>query len=118
VVVLLLAVALIYTSERSLSRPKAGLLMAASFLLAPYAAGNSLLSILAIGVIPVLIEKPQVGLPLILVYNIPYFFPPPIHYFYGALYATSVAFFTSAALGWYTINSEIIRPFKERELDI
>jgi hypothetical protein len=38
----------------ALSREKSGLLLAASLLLAPYAAGNSLLTVLAIGVIPLL----------------------------------------------------------------
>jgi hypothetical protein len=37
-----------------MSREKTGLLVAASLLLAPYAAGNSLLTVLAIGIIPML----------------------------------------------------------------
>ncbi|MFW5772768.1 MAG: glycosyltransferase 87 family protein, partial [Phototrophicaceae bacterium] len=41
-----------WRADRSLSREKAGMLVAAGLLLAPYAAGNSVVSVLAIGMIP------------------------------------------------------------------
>lgn len=56
----------------TISRPKAGLWIAASTLLAPYVAANSYLTLLAIGIIPLFQERPMVGLALLAAVNLPY----------------------------------------------
>jgi hypothetical protein len=58
-----------HTAVRSFSREKAGMLLAAGLLLAPYSAGNSVLSVLAVGVIPYFLKRPLVGFLLILLIN-------------------------------------------------
>jgi hypothetical protein len=55
----------------ALGRLDAGWLLAAGLLLAPYAASNSVLTVLAIGVIPLFQRRPLVGLALILLYDLP-----------------------------------------------
>lgn len=63
-------------SGSTLSREKAALLMATSMLLAPYVAGNSMATVLVIGVIPYFLRYPWRGAALILLYNIPFVFLP------------------------------------------
>jgi hypothetical protein len=55
----------------TLGRLDAGWLLAAGLLLAPYAASNSVLTVLAIGVIPLLQRRPLIGLVLIFLYDLP-----------------------------------------------
>jgi hypothetical protein len=61
----------------SLSREKAGLLVAASLLLAPYAAGNSFLAVLAVGVIPLVVARQLIGLLVILASDLNYLLLAP-----------------------------------------
>lgn len=76
-----------WRSDRTLSRFKAALLMAASLLLAPYSAGNTILSVMAVGVIPLFQKRPWLGAILIALLNLPVLFPPealrPILAWYG-----------------------------------
>jgi hypothetical protein len=51
-----------------------GMLIAASLLLAPYAAANSVLSLVAIGVIPLFQSRVLLGSILILMVNVPFLF--------------------------------------------
>ncbi|MBN1658072.1 MAG: DUF2029 domain-containing protein [Anaerolineae bacterium] len=60
-----------FTSDWAFSRFKAGLLVAASLLLAPYAAGNSFLTVAAIGLIPLFQHRRWLGLTLILLADLP-----------------------------------------------
>ena len=55
----------------TLGRLDAGWLLAAGLLLAPYAASNSVLTVLAIGVIPLFQRWPLAGLALIFLYDLP-----------------------------------------------
>ncbi len=80
----------IFTTGPSLSREKATLLLAGSMVLAPYAAGNSVLTILAIGVIPLLFTRPLVGIGLLILDNIPFFFTRDIAFAYSAYYWTAL----------------------------
>jgi hypothetical protein len=65
-----LTAGLVLRSERVFSREKAGLLVAASLLLAPYAAGNSLLTVLAVGIMPLFLKRPLLGLLLFIPANL------------------------------------------------
>lgn len=55
-----------WRSGPGLSREKAGLLVAASLLLAPYAAGNSFLTVLAVGVVPLVVARHPLGVVVLL----------------------------------------------------
>lgn len=65
---------LAWRGDRTLSREKVGLLLAASLLVSPYAAGNSVLAVVAVGIIPLFFAEPKVGLLLLFLVNVPYFF--------------------------------------------
>ena len=55
-----------------LSRAMTGWLTSAGLLLAPYAASNSVLTPLALGVIPFFQKNPQRGIALLALFNLPY----------------------------------------------
>lgn len=61
-----------WASRLHLSRELTGMLVAASLLIAPYAAGNSVLVVLAIGIIPLFQRRIGIGLTLIVLYNVPF----------------------------------------------
>jgi len=89
-------------NRKRLSNELLGFFIAASLLLAPYAAGNSYLTPLALGVIPLLLSAPIPGLTLILLANAPYLV---IHqrellYWWSAPYWTLLLFLTWAILGF------------------
>lgn len=83
-----------------LTREKTGTLVAASLLLAPYAAGNSFLTVLAIGIIPLLFTQPIIATILIILVDVPYFTlaHPTIMYHYGATYWTLLLFIAWGAM--------------------
>lgn len=58
--------------DKQLSRMKAGLLITASVMVAPYANGTSLMSILAIAVTALFIKRPLLGLLIFIIYSLPY----------------------------------------------
>ena len=55
----------------ALGRLEAGALIAGGLLLAPYAASNSVLTVLAIGIVPLFQRAPLLGLALIVLYDLP-----------------------------------------------
>lgn len=57
---------------RKMDRIRAGWLVASGLLLGPYAASNSVLTPLALGVIPLMQKRQALGLGLIALYNLPY----------------------------------------------
>ncbi len=63
---------LAWKSGPTFSRAKAAMLISASLLLAPYSAGNSILTVLAVGIIPLFQERPWVGGLLILLIDLPF----------------------------------------------
>jgi glycosyl transferase family 87 len=65
---------MVWKSDRTFSREKAGMLVAASLLLAPYSAGNSVLSLLAIGAIPLFLKRPLLGLAVVILPDFGIFF--------------------------------------------
>jgi hypothetical protein len=63
-----------YWGNQDLGRVKVGMLVAASLLVSPYTNSHSITAVLAIGIIAILLEKPLLGLPLVLLYNLPFAF--------------------------------------------
>ncbi len=61
-----------WKSGPTFSRAKAAMLISASLLLAPYSAGNSILTVLAVGIIPLFQERPRIGGLLILLIDLPF----------------------------------------------
>jgi hypothetical protein len=98
----LLAVTLVvvWRSRPSLSREKAGMLVAASLLLSPYAAGNSLLTVLAVGVVPLFLRKPWLGGLLMVMMSLPYLFSRDLLYYGQAYYGTLTLFVCWAVFAW------------------
>jgi hypothetical protein len=82
---------------RGRSREVFGFFLAASLLLAPYAAGNNLLVVYAIGVVPLLLSRRWEGAVLAGLINLPYLLLPfrELQYWYSASYWTAVL-----ALAW------------------
>lgn len=72
VLVIGLTLAVAYVGNRKLSRPKTGMLIAASLLSAPFSNLHSALVLLAIGVVPLALERPRIGLWLVLLFNVNY----------------------------------------------
>jgi hypothetical protein len=86
IIVLVVTLYVSLTSQPVMGREKAGMLIAASLSLAPYSVGNSFLTVLAIGIIPLFQKRPWPGLLLILLADLPLLFPPQIAYNWGANY--------------------------------
>lgn len=64
---------LAWVFDRSFSREKAGMLIAASLLVAPYAAGNSYLAVAAIGIMAIFISNTfWIGITMMVLVNLPY----------------------------------------------
>jgi hypothetical protein len=72
-----------------ITRQWAAFLMTASMLLSPYTAGNSVLVILAIGIIPLFRQVPLLGILLIILTDALYFTQMDFQYWYGAYYWTA-----------------------------
>jgi len=91
-----------YSTGYGLDRCKAALLISASLLLSPYAAGNSLLAINAIGVVAFFRSQPKFALALAILTNLPYLHAayPGFWYSYGAYYTTFVLFVAWCIFAW------------------
>lgn len=77
-----------FSGPRLLSREKAGMLICASLALAPYAAGNSLLTVLAVGLIPLFQKKAGVALPFLIIIDVQYLLPRDLILDWGATVTT------------------------------
>lgn len=107
--ILIATMVVVIRTGRSFSRHKAGFLISASLLLSPYSAGNSMITVLAIGIIPLLKESPKAGLLMIALINLQYFSPnSSIMYSYGAFYSTGLLLLSFLLLGGYVYRSETI----------
>jgi hypothetical protein len=97
--------------NRTLSREKVGLLVAGSMLIAPYAAGNSLLTLLAIGIIPLMIERKLLGWLLFIQINLEYLwiavFPVDFRQVYQGYWSTLVLLLAWGVLLWHVYHTEI-----------
>ena len=100
ILILAITIAVAWKTRPSLSHDKAGFFIAASLLLAPYAAGNSVLSLLVIGIIPLFQTRPWLVGSLLVFFNLPYFWTTEFLYNYQAYYWTSLVFITWVILTW------------------
>jgi hypothetical protein len=89
-----------------ISREKAGLLISASLLLAPYSAGNNYLAVLAIGIIPLFQSRPVLGAVIIALADLPFLLlgSRDIMYRWGAYYWTTLLLLT-----WVILVSWVYR---------
>lgn len=109
-IILLAATAfIVLRTAPQLSREKAALLIAASLLLAPYSAGNSYLTVLAVGVIPLLFARPASGIALLALTNALFFVPRDWMIAYSAYYATALLALTWLLLGWHVWKADRVR---------
>ena len=97
----------VWMSQRTMTREKAGMLIALSLVLSAYAAGNSFLTVLAIGIIPVFQSRPTIGAILIVLADLPSLFYRDIAFNWGAYYSTGLLLVTWAVLGWQVYRKEI-----------
>ena len=95
-----------WKSRTTFSREKAGMLIAGSLLVAPYAAGNSVLSVLAIGMIPLLQSNLLLGGFLLVLVNLPYLWSSDMLYNFQAYYLTIVVFLTWAILARRCLSAD------------
>jgi Glycosyltransferase family 87 len=79
-----------WRSGPTLSRQKAAVLVAASLLLSPYAAGNSYLTVLTIGIIPLVMTGNPLAIVLLVLVDLPYFASRELLYFWSATYWTGL----------------------------
>jgi hypothetical protein len=94
-------------SQRTLSREKAGMLIACGLLLAPYAAGNSVGNVLAVGVIPLLIVSPATGIALIALMDFPFLWSTETLVKYQSYWWTFILVLTWASINWRLYRNEI-----------
>lgn len=64
------------------------LLLTASMLIAPYVSGNSFLTVIAIGIVPLFQGNRILGMVLFFLVNVPYFFSQDMLYYYQSYYWT------------------------------
>jgi uncharacterized membrane protein len=107
---------------RGPSREAFGFLTAASLLLAPYAAGNNLLILYAIGVVPLLLSRRWEGVLLAALINIPYLLLPfrELNYWYSATYWTLIlllawVLFALRLRAWRSAPAAEAKPIKRSE---
>jgi hypothetical protein len=85
-------------SNEAISREKAGLLVAMSLFLSPYMAGNSFLTLFAIGVIPLFQSSPVSGILIIACLDILYLAPYNFLYNWSATYIAGLVVLVWAIL--------------------
>jgi hypothetical protein len=100
VTVLGITLTIAWKSGPAMSREKAGMLLAGSLLIAPYAAGNSVLSVVAIGVIPLFKSNQLLGGILLAIINFPYIWSTEMLFYFQAYYWTLVVFLIWFILAW------------------
>lgn len=90
-----------WQSRATFTREKAGMLIVASLLTAPYAASNSNITILAVGIIPLFQKRPLLGGFLIALANASLFLNRPEFVRINAYYSTFYLVLCWAALNWH-----------------
>jgi len=104
---------LISTYSKEISKYLIALTLSASMLLAPYTSGNSFLTIVAFGIIPLLQENILMGAILLTLTNIPYLASIEIIYNYSSFYWTSQLLIIWMISGYYIISTKKIgKPFQ------
>lgn len=101
---------IVLVTPPTLSRVKTGLLIAASMLVGPYAAGNSFLTVLAIGLIPIFLTRPIIGTLLLVLTNLPFLFSKDIAFNYSAYYWTAMLLLTYTVCALIVWRTERLTP--------
>src|SRR5579859_388207 len=96
-----------WRSGPTFSRQKAAMLLAASLLLSPYAAGNSYLTVLAVGLIPLVMTGNPLAVILMILVDLPYFASR------GLLYYWSATYWMVLLLVWIVIAASQTRPLPQ-----
>lgn len=94
-------------ARRDISRDKAGMLIVASMLVAPYAAGNNLATVNSISLVPLFLVSPWVGGALIFLINFPGFWPRDLAFNYQTYWWTGLMVIIWAVLLWRIYHYEI-----------
>jgi hypothetical protein len=116
-VVLAISVGAMRSGRWSVSREKAGVLVSASLLVAPYAAGNSLLSSLVVGGAPLLLASPALGIATFVLDDLKYLSPNAWMVAWGPTYATGQNLLLWTFLVWWILRrtSAQVRPSVDDE---
>jgi hypothetical protein len=95
-----------YSGNRRISHPKAAMLIAASLLASPFSNTHSIILVLALGVLPLMVYRPRLGIPLFVLYNIPYLGLTSLPVEFGTSFWNVVLILTWAILLWYVYHTE------------
>lgn len=106
VAIAFLTLLVVWYSRVQLSRPKMGLLLAASILCAPYAAGNSVLTVVAIGIIPLFQKRPLPGIVLILLVDFALLLNQGAFIGVASYYWTFFTLLSWITLAWHVVMDE------------
>jgi len=104
---LIATIAIIFFSDRTLSREKAAFMVASSLLLAPYAAGNSTLIVIAVGLVPILQKRFWLGLVLFFIVDAFYPFNNPSGIWIYASYWTMFLLIMWGVCAWWMYQHEM-----------
>jgi hypothetical protein len=96
-----------------LTWPYVTLLTTASMLLAPYVSGNSFLTVVAVGIIPLLQEKRLRGILLLSLINMPFFIPAKVQQQYQAYYWTLLLLLMWGLAGYRVVADRQTSPISE-----
>jgi hypothetical protein len=107
---------MVWISDRSISREKAAFLSAASMLLAPYTAGNSVLIVLAVGIVSLLRRRLLIALLIFAVTNSFYYFNQPENATWFAYFWTTYLLANWLILAWDIYQVEV-RKSQETAVD-
>ncbi len=105
-VLLALIVLYAWRSGPTFSRQKAAALVAASLLLAPYAAGNSFLTVLAVGLLPLVMGRNVLAVSLMVLADLPYLAGHDLVYSFSADYWTALLLLAAGTLAFDLWQSE------------
>ncbi|MHB8628002.1 MAG: hypothetical protein ACYDBJ_05870 [Aggregatilineales bacterium] len=96
----------IVRGKPTLGRIKTGFLMCASLMLAPYAEGNSFVTVLAIGIIPLFLTRPWHGVLPVVLADLPFIIAPLTLLLHGQYYWLPLFLVTWVILGCAAYYSE------------
>jgi hypothetical protein len=99
-----------WRSGPTFTRQKAAALVAASLLLAPYAAGNSYLTVLAVGIIPLVIAGNPLALVLMVLVDLPYLANHDLIYYWSATYWTALLLVWIGVAAYQSWNERRVSP--------
>lgn len=98
--ILLVTLWMVWRTRHDLPREKAGMLIAAALLIAPYAAGNSVINVMAIGIIPLFIASPVIGVVLIAMIDFPYLWSSSMRVDYESFWFTIILLLFWGIANW------------------